>query len=159
MDHLLDSDFYEHASLLHPTAPTQWSSTFANSLDTNTQSFFCHLTSYVNPASTSCTCPQPCRCRHHDPASMELMTQPPHTPTTMTNLHLLPLQPNSHPMLLISYTYQLNLVALASVPHMLPLLLPLSFLWPTPFALPPTVSSNLQLITPDTYLQATDPSS
>jgi hypothetical protein len=62
--------------------------------------------------------------------------QPLYTPATMINFHLLPLQPNSHLMLLISYTYQPNAAASASVPHTLPLLPPSSFMWPAPFALP-----------------------
>ena len=75
MDHLLDSDFYEHASLLRPAPPTTWTSSFTKSIDASTQTFFCRLTSYVPlspPSSSSCSCTRPC---HHRPRPADLVLE------------------------------------------------------------------------------------
>jgi len=50
VDHLLDSDFYDHASLSRPTSPVDWSSDFTHSIDTLTQTFIRHLASPSGPS-------------------------------------------------------------------------------------------------------------
>jgi hypothetical protein len=49
VDHLLDSDFYEHASLARPSSPTAWSSSFSDSIHAQTVSFFSHLLFFSPP--------------------------------------------------------------------------------------------------------------
>ena len=48
VDHLLDSDFYAHASLTRPASPTDWSSLFTQQIDSITHTFIRHLTSSTN---------------------------------------------------------------------------------------------------------------
>jgi hypothetical protein len=51
VDHLLESDFYAHASLTHPCPSHEWTSSFVHGIDSNTQTFFCRLTSFQTSPS------------------------------------------------------------------------------------------------------------